>query len=958
MPITPYHAKYFAFELTKRVTSNSVEKFASALVDAQVDLNPHQVEAALFAFRSPLSKGAILADEVGLGKTIEAGLVISQKWAERKRKILIISPANLRKQWGQELQEKFFLDALILETKSFNEEIKTGNLNPFDQKDKVVICSYQFSKSRAPYLSHTNWDLVVIDEAHRLRNVYKPGNVTARTIKQTLEPFPKVLLTATPLQNSLLELYGLVSIIDDHLFGDLKSFKAQYSRIEGSTDLSIFEDLKERLRPISKRTLRRQVLEYIRFTERKAFVFEFFPSDREQQLYNLVTGYLQKNVSYALPPSQRKLMTLVMRKLLASSSFAISGTFKKMQNRLIEILQRHENKQDELWEEFLVSEYEDYNELKDEWGDEDEAGTQIWFDDSELKEIQEEANLLGTFADLAESIEVNAKGEKLAAALEAGFFEAEKRGAPRKAIIFTESRRTQDYLLELLGKKGYENKIVLFNGTNSDKTSKQVYKQWIVANHGSDKVTGSPTADMRAALVDEFKERAEIMIATEAAAEGINLQFCSIVVNYDMPWNPQRIEQRIGRCHRYGQKYDVIVINFLNKRNAADERVYKLLNEKFNLFNGVFGASDEVLGSIESGVDIERRIAQIYQESRTEEEINASFNLLQQELEVSISQQMTNTKQKLLENFDEEVHEKLKINLAESREYINKYESWLWELTKFSLNNEASFNGEELSFELEVNNAQIPTGYYKLGKNPKPNQYTYRIQHPLAQHILSHWNTRKLPVLTILFNYTDTPKKITGLEAYIGQSGVMKMQKLYIKSFQDEDYLIAAALTDLGEKIPSDLVKRFFSIDAIEKKETEIPESTRLKLSDLIQKEIALAKQDSTERNTLYFSEEYDKLDKWADDMKISLEKELADLDAEIKLKKSEARRITELKAKVAAQREIKDLEIIRNVKRKKLFESQDQIEQQKEKLLIDVENQLEQKEELKELFTIRWEFI
>jgi len=958
MPITPYHAKYFAFEITKRVPSDSVEKLASALVDAQVDLNPHQVEAALFAFRSPLSKGAILADEVGLGKTIEAGLVISQKWAERKRKILIISPANLRKQWGQELQDKFFLNTLILETKSFNEEIKTGNLNPFDQNEKIVICSYQFSKSRAPYLSHTNWDLVVIDEAHRLRNVYKPGNVTARTIKQTLEPFPKVLLTATPLQNSLLELYGLVSIIDDHLFGDLKSFKAQYSRIEGSSDLSVFVGLKERLKPVSKRTLRRQVLEYIRFTERKAFVFEFFPSDREQQLYNLVTDYLQKPVSYALPPSQRKLMTLVMRKLLASSSFAISGTFRKMQSRLMEVLQRHENRQDELWEEYLVAEYEDYDELKDEWGEEEEVDNKIWFEESELKEIQEEAKLLGTFADLAESIEVNAKGEQLAAALEAGFSEAENRGAPKKAIIFTESRRTQEYLLDLLGRKGYKGKIVLFNGTNSDKDSKSVYKKWIGANHGSDRITGSPTADMRAALVDEFKERAEIMIATEAAAEGINLQFCSIVVNYDMPWNPQRIEQRIGRCHRYGQKYDVIVINFLNKRNAADERVYKLLNEKFNLFNGVFGASDEVLGSIESGVDIERRIAQIYQESRTEEEINASFNLLQQELEESISQQLTNTKQKLLENFDEEVHEKLKINLAESREYINKYESWLWELTKFSLIQEASFNGEELSFELGENNAKVPAGNYKLGKNPKPNQYTYRIQHPLAQYLLTQWNTIKLPVSAIVFNYTDTPKKITGLEEFVGKSGVLQMQNLYIKSFQDEDYLIAAAMTDSGEKVPTYLVKRFFSLEAIEKTEPLNSEGFGLKLGNLVQEEVAMAKQISTERNTLYFSEEYDKLDKWADDMKISLEKELADLDAEIKLKKSEARRITELKSKVAAQREIKDLEKTRNEKRKKLFESQDQIEQQKEKLLSEVENQLSQEEKLEELFTIRWKII
>lgn len=958
MPLTPYHAKYFAFELTKRVPSDSVEKLASALVDAQVDLNPHQVEAALFAFRSPLSKGAILADEVGLGKTIEAGLLISQKWAERKRKILIISPANLRKQWGQELLDKFFIPSVILESKSFNETIKNGNLNPFDQRDLIIICSFQFAKSKAPYISHTPWDLVVIDEAHRLRNVYKPGNIIANVLKRTLEPFPKVLLTATPLQNSLLELYGLVSIIDDHVFGDLKSFKAQYSRVENSPDPSMYAELKERLKPVSIRTLRRQVLEYIKYTERKAFVFEFFPSDREHQLYNLVSAYLQRPKSYALPASQRKLMTLVMRKLLASSSFAISGTFRKMQERLGAILQRHEEREENLWESFLEVEYEDYDELKDEWGEEEDTPEETWLTELELLEVKEEYDLLGTFADLAESIEVNAKGEKLAAALEAGFLEAEKRGAPKKAIIFTESKRTQSYLLELLTHKGYKDKIVLFNGTNTDKASKSIYQKWIVANKDSDKVTGSPTADMRAALVDEFKERAEIMIATEAAAEGINLQFCSIVVNYDMPWNPQRIEQRIGRCHRYGQKYDVIVINFLNKRNAADERVYKLLNDKFNLFNGVFGASDEVLGSIESGVDIERRIAQIYQDSRTEEEINESFNLLQQELEESISLQMTTTKQKLLENFDEEVHEKLRVNLMESREYISKYESFLWRLTQFALNGKAIFNEDELSFELQEPFFQAPIGSYKIGKQENSHQYTYRTQHPLAQAILSQWNDKLLPSNEVVFDYTSSPKKITLLEPFVGKSGWLQLSHLYIKSFQDEDYLIAAGLSDDGEMLPADLVPRFFSLDAHIGHEITLPVKEKEMLYQMIQTEVKQVQELSMERNSQYFSEEYEKLDYWADDMKISLEKELADLDAEIKLKKSEARRITELKAKVAAQREIKDLEKERNEKRKKLFEAQDTIEQQKEKLLSEVENQLNQGEELKTLFTIRWKII
>src|SRR3954471_10479197 len=130
MNLTVYHAKYFAHELTKRCSSDSAEKLAGAVASAQVDLNPHQVDAALFAFQSPLSKGALLADEVGLGKTIEAGLVISQRWAERRRRILIITPSNLRKQWHQELSEKFFLPCTILEARFYNAAMKAGSTRP------------------------------------------------------------------------------------------------------------------------------------------------------------------------------------------------------------------------------------------------------------------------------------------------------------------------------------------------------------------------------------------------------------------------------------------------------------------------------------------------------------------------------------------------------------------------------------------------------------------------------------------------------------------------------------------------------------------------------------------------------------------------------------------------------------------------------------------------------------
>ncbi len=260
MMLTDYHAKYFAYELTKRCPADSVEKLAAALVDAQVDLNPHQVDAALFAFKSPLSKGALLADEVGLGKTIEAGLVLSQKWAERKRRILIITPSNLRKQWYQELTEKFFLPCRLLESKSYNAAIKQGIFRPFEGEE-IVICSYQFARNKAGDVHAIPWDLVVIDEAHRLRNVYKPSNVIANTLKVALAGKDKLLLTATPLQNSLLELFGLVSFIDEHTFGDLKSFREQFANLSQE---QVFNTLKARLRPVCHRTLRRQVLPYIK----------------------------------------------------------------------------------------------------------------------------------------------------------------------------------------------------------------------------------------------------------------------------------------------------------------------------------------------------------------------------------------------------------------------------------------------------------------------------------------------------------------------------------------------------------------------------------------------------------------------------------------------------------------------------------------------------------------------
>src|SRR6202789_888760 len=445
MSLTAYHAKLFAHELTKRSSSDKVDKLAWALSDAQVDLNPHQIEAALFAFRSPLSKGAILADEVGLGKTIEAGILLAQRWAERSRKLLGICPANLRKQWSQELADKFFLPTAILEAKTFNEEIRGGNLNPFDQQ-KIILCSFQFARAKDAYIRQTPWDLVVIDEAHRLRNVYKASNKIANAIKNALADRQKVLLTATPLQNSQLELYGLVSFIDEFIFGDLRSFRSQFSRISSAED---YRALQARIRHVCQRTLRRQVLPYISYTNRRAIVQEFVPNDDEQRLYSHVSDYLQSPRLYALPASQRQLMTLILRKLLASSTYAISDTLLGLANKL-EAIETAQATLDALPTN-LDENFETLPEIEEEWLEDDADGEGPHVNPvqalspEQREELRQEKEKLREFHELAKNIRQNSKGEVLLAALKNGFEEARKArenqenaSLQQKALIFTE----------------------------------------------------------------------------------------------------------------------------------------------------------------------------------------------------------------------------------------------------------------------------------------------------------------------------------------------------------------------------------------------------------------------------------------------------------------------------------------------------------------------------------------
>jgi hypothetical protein len=535
------------------------------------------------------------------------------------------------------------------------------------------------------------------------------------------------------------------------------------------------------------------------------------------------------------------------------------------------------------------------------------------------------------------------------------------KGGSKKALIFTESTRTQEYLRTILEETEFKDKVVLFNGSNNDKKSKEIYQNWLSKHQGTDRITGSKTADMRAALVDCFRDEASIMIATEAGAEGINLQFCSLVVNYDLPWNPQRIEQRIGRCHRYGQKYDVVVVNFLNKKNAADQRVYYLLNEKFKLFDGVFGASDEVLGSIESGVDFEKRIAAIYQSCRTEEEIQSSFDALQAEMEQQVDDTMNQTRKRLLENFDEEVYEKLRINLAASKDFLSKYESWLWSITRFYLDKYADFGTDTHSFTLKSNpfpKEKIHPGPYRIGKNIE-DANIYRLGHPLAQRIIGKCKELSLPDQELVFNYTAAQKKVSILEPFIGKSGWLDATNVVISSFETEDYLILSGVCDNGSVLDDDICRRFFSIPASAGAiKTEIGGGAVKATSDFFARRKNEILGQISAKNANYFEIELDKLDKWGEDKRNSLRLTLKDLDDAVKELKKQARLAPNLPEKIKLEKEKRHLEGKRDEAWREYDSAAKDIEKKKDRLIDEIEKNLKQEISEQKLFTIRWKVV
>ena len=957
--LSPEQQKYFAWLLTCKKSGDDDMRLAGVLSEAKVDLNPHQVEAALFALRSPFSKGVILADEVGLGKTIEAGIVISQTWAEMKRHILIIVPATLRRQWMMEMEDKFYLQSEILERRS------TLAPDILMRKHCLFICSFQYAARHAEELKAINWNLVVIDEAHKLRNVYRNTNSQARRIADAFREFKKLLLTATPLQNNIQELYGLVSVIDDKYFGDLRSFNAQYG-YSSLADKHSFSDLKGRIHNLIHRTLRKQVTEYVKYTSRIPMSQEYSPSDKEIELYNRLSVYLMREDTYGLPSSQRTLLLLLIRKLMASSSFAVAGSVKAIISRLQKMIENQATagrlELDE--DEGMAADFSDIiGEDEDEWEEDDDENNgeeqATLLTPEQVDSIKKEIEELQSIYDLAVSIKQNNKGECLLQALQIGFDKMKVLGANRKALIFTESRRTQEYLFQLLEDNGYKGKIVLFNGSNNDAKSKQIYADWLKANEGKDVITVSKSSNKRQALVDYFRNTADIMIATEAASEGINLQFCSLVINFDLPWNPQRVEQRIGRCHRYGQKNDVVVCNFINVKNEADVRVYQLLYEKFHLFDGIFGSSDEVLGSVESGVDFEKRMLDIYQHCRTPEEINAAFDRVQQEMDEQIRSTMKTTREQLLENFDEDVISKLNVRKDKDQGNITKIHQWLYDLAiNYDKSVIQSIDNDKLIFRLLKNpfkDTDATTGIYQV-TNGDTEHMRFRIGSSLAQSIIAEDKQRQIPAHELVFDYEHHPYKISQIEQTPCTSGWLYCQAVtYSNEGQSEDNILFTATDDEGKELSHELAEKLMGVSATVAKNITVPVKVKEGEHSLMKIRRDALSQHIGERNEKMMQEEIKHIEAWADDKEVAIEKE-------IRLLKQRKRETQRLLAKADSMQEKLQLEenlkkVSKDLRRKRADQDdmEDEIDKQRSEMIDKLKTFMAQKITTEDLFLIHF---
>lgn len=943
-------AKWYINYLDCKHSGSTIDRISMTLFNSKIKLTPHQIDAALFAFKSPINKGVLLADEVGLGKTIEAGIIIAQLRLEKKANILIVAPASLIRQWNSELYDKFSLESQIMDRKMFNNYIRKGYSNPFDVYKGITICSYQFASSNSELIHNSNFEMVIIDEAHKLRNYYTEKSIIANNIKFATENFKKVLLTATPIQNSIMDLYGLTSFIDDNIFGDKTIFRYNYVK-----NFNLEKDeLRKRLKNYMHRTLRSQVTQYIKYTKRIAETFYFVQNPDEQELYTMLQDIIvnPEQHPYIIPGKHKHLLLLIMSKLMGSSIYALKGTLEIILKRLNELKKGEDLDLTEyLKNQELVDEIED-DELMNPESSDDKLSEQIDFE-----MLTNEIKYVRTMILKADSIKKESKYDALLNSLNFSFSHLKEIGANEKVLIFTESRRTQDFLYETLKNDGYDG-VLLYNGSNNDEESKKIYNEWINRPENAEKRTNNKDLNMRSAILDEFKNNGTILISTEAGSEGLNLQFCSLVINYDLPWNPQRVEQRIGRCHRFGQKFDVTVINFINSSNKVEQRIYELLSQKFLLFDEVFGASDEVLGKINNVENLEYAIANIYQNCRTTEEIDDAFDKIQEQFGDEIKSSIDKTKKDIIDNFEEDIQKYFEDTIQTAEVKINYLESIFWNLTKIVLKEYAEFNDQE--YIINVKNLDNYNGIYKLSSRNEDNKYIdYNFNTKLGNYVLNTARNILEDKGEIIFNISDYKYNLREVENLKNKSGLIKLCSYNIKSFDEENYLFFSGRLDDGTYLSDDVIQKMFRVNT---QEQYIDINIDNKLNNEVEKDIKIYSNkifnESSEKNNEYLNDEIIKINKWADDKIQAIE-----LEAEqMREQRKELRKQSDLSSnstdKLRIEMEISSLTDRISKKWLELSKNEKVVENKRNTMIESIKKENMKTSELNVIFTIKFEVI
>jgi adenine-specific DNA-methyltransferase len=919
-----FNQRILAEELIRVRRPDERERYAAAQRQARIDPNPHQIDAVIFALRRLREGGCILADEVGLGKTIEAGLVIAQSRAEGAQRVLLIVPKSLIGQWQNELLNLFGIQARENETNFF--------------APGVYLVGREFAGSERGATSlgaAPPFNLAVIDEAHeifaglhkryRRDGIYDEASddaLMAHRVRGLLRSTPVLLLTATPMQNSLAELWGLVLVQyvepTGTLLGDIATFRKVFCSDDDRTLIPGQEhELKRRLAMVQRRTLRRQAQEFLDrpFTQRRCRLYEYAMSHDERSLYDDVTEYLLEPSLFAFAGRQRRLLLIGFHRRMASSISALAASLENVAARLRRLQQglgAHDT---------VISVLRDLEDEEDIEDASEETNPPL-----DRAALAAELARVERFIKRARSLPHDAKARSFQEAIKVIFDLARNGYGSGKAVVFTESITTQEYLLKLLRNMGVDDEeITLFRGVNDHERAQQALGRWKEEEGARFSPGTKPSREvaLRLALVHEFRTRSRVLICTEAGAKGLNLQFCDTVINYDLPWNPQRIEQRIGRCHRYSQKRDVTVVNFIASDNEAHKLTFEILSQKLDLFGRVLDASDHVLHEPRTdapelmvsalSVEFENDLRNIYSRSRTLDEVAREIAALRDKISErreAFEKEYERTSQIIESRFDENVRRVFKRLREELPGSLAGLDKDLAEIVDGYLKARAvkyrrSDEAGRAVFDIAPD-AALPT---EVGEARRfatgdarglTDAESLNLVHPLVRAAITDarvWAGGGSLTLQLPADASDA------LLALIGKVGAIRVAMVDYAGFEPVQRLVAAAVVD-GTPIDPSLAAQLARLKATEGMVHNAPVDTQW-LDDALDEAVFVDQREIEEGEQKHFEQAIGQLERFVEDKILVCRRERASIAEKLRAARTRRDEIVGSSARERVEAEI-----------------------------------------------------